>query len=270
MSIARAVQWPDHYLFLFSHMRSYSSVLSHVLGTHPEISGYSESHLKYRHRSDLGTLRWRVARAIGGVPTGRYLLDKLLHNYMLIPRQLRESDRLHALIFLRQPAPTLQSILRMHAMYPQVRWHGDPAAVAVYYCERLMWIAAVAVLLKDRALVFPAEAITGQTHGLLGAIGDHLHLATPLSPAYTPRRYTGQPAHGDVSTNILSGHILAADPRGWGDDCPGFTPEMLRQCERTYRRSVAIVADWCPSFGFSAQPPLTMHTPSLSVAGIGR
>ncbi len=272
MRIAEVVRWPDRYLFLFSHMRSYSSVLSHVLGAHPEIAGYSESHLKYRHGSDLAALRWRIARAIGGVPTGRYLLDKLLHNYMLIPRQLRHSDSMRSLIFVRRPVPTLQSILRMHSMLPQVGWHGDPAAVAVYYCERLTWVAAVGVMLKERALAFPAEAITGQTHDLLGAVGDHLGLSSSLAPVYTPKRYTGQAAYGDISPNIQRGHILQGAELHPEDDesCPGFSPELIRQCERSYRRSVALLADWCPSFGLDSASPSAIATLRITATGSDR
>lgn len=269
MTIARFTWWPDRYLFLFSHMRSYSSVLSHVLGAHAEIAGYSESHLKYRHQRDLGALRWRVGHAIGGLPTGRYLLDKLLHNYMLIPRQLRESDRLRALIFLRRPVPTLRSILRMHATLPQVAWHGEPDAVATYYCERVVWIAAVGVMLKQRALAFPAEAITTRTPQLLKAVGKHLALSTEISPRYEPRRYTGAPAHGDVSARIQLGRIeqCAAISPGEEDELEGFSPEQLQRCERSYRRSVALLSDWCPSFGFGAWPSAA---PAVSATGSDR
>lgn len=265
MSVLHALSWPDRYLFLFSHMRSYSSVLSHVLGSHPDISGYSESHLKYRHGKDLRLLRWRVAKAVGGLPRGRFLLDKLLHNYMLIPRQLRSVETFRALIFIRRPAPTLQSILRMHALRPQVAWHGDPAAVAQYYCERLTWIAAVGVLLKDRALAFPAEAIPGRTTELLGAIAAHLDLGSPLAPVYTRQRYTGQAAHGDISANIRAGEILPVSTAVEGE-CPGFSAEMLRQCERTYQRCMAVLVDWCPSLGLEQ----AARTLPLSASDRGR
>lgn len=267
MNLLRASSWPDRYLFLFSHMRSYSSVLSHVLGTHPDISGYSESHLKYRHSNDLRVLRWRIAKAIGGLPRGRFLLDKLLHNYMLIPRQLRNADTFRALIFVRRPVPTLQSILRMHALQPHVGWHGDPEAVALYYCERLTWIAAVGVLLKDRALAFPAEAIPGRTQELLGTIANHLELATALTPVYAPRRYTGQAAHGDISANIRAGEILPVTSAAVDQECSAFSAETMRQCERTYRRCVTLLADWCPSLGFEREQPRPMR---LSATGSGR
>jgi hypothetical protein len=48
------------HLFLLGHMRSYSSVLSHILGSHPQIDGYCETHIKYRTRLDLWRLHHRV------------------------------------------------------------------------------------------------------------------------------------------------------------------------------------------------------------------
>src|SRR5688572_27511814 len=67
-------------LLVLSHMRSYSSVLSHVLGSHPEIDGYCETHIRYRLSLDVHRLGWKV-RALTGEPlSGRFVLDKVLHN----------------------------------------------------------------------------------------------------------------------------------------------------------------------------------------------
>ena len=47
-----------NYLFLLSHMRSYSSLMSHLLGSSPQIDGYGEMHLRYRTRLSLLALPW--------------------------------------------------------------------------------------------------------------------------------------------------------------------------------------------------------------------
>jgi hypothetical protein len=44
---------PRKSLFVLGHMRSYSSLLCHILGSHPQIDGYCETHIKYRTRFDL-------------------------------------------------------------------------------------------------------------------------------------------------------------------------------------------------------------------------
>jgi hypothetical protein len=48
------------YIFLLSHMRSYSTLLCHILGSHSEVSGYSEARQAYVGIRDLFTLRYKV------------------------------------------------------------------------------------------------------------------------------------------------------------------------------------------------------------------
>ena len=50
------------YLFVVGHMRSYSSLLAHILGSHPRIVGYAEMHQKYRNVLDLLELTRKVER----------------------------------------------------------------------------------------------------------------------------------------------------------------------------------------------------------------
>jgi hypothetical protein len=248
--------WPDEYLFLFSHMRSYSTVLSHVLGSHAEICGYSETHLKYRHSADLWRLRWRVARATGAWPRGRYLLDKLLHNFMLIPRDLRHSKRLRALIFVRRPEATLRSILSMAAQHPEKGWYSSPARVAEYYCERIAWLTAVGVHLKDRALLFTSEAITNDTGSLLERISRHLDLRSCLERSYRLHRFSGVAGHGDASAKLQSGMILSGSHHD-EDPSPTIDPTLIERCNRNYLLAMATLRDWCPSHGAAQQ-----HSPA--------
>jgi hypothetical protein len=243
--------WPHQYLFLFSHMRSYSTLLSHVLGSHPEISGYVETHLKYRSRWDLARLRWHIALATGALPTGRYLLDKLLHNFMLIPKSLRNSSRLRTLIFVRGPEATLRSILQLSSMRPGIAWHSDQHRVAEYYCARLAWLAAVGTHLRERAFVFPAEALVDDTEAVLMHVTRHLGLMTPLRPQYQVRKLSGEPGYGDVSASIQAGEVRREGARPAGAIHPiQIDPRLLSQCNRAYRACMMTLSDWCPSLPF--------------------
>src|SRR5262245_63080843 len=94
-------------LFLMSLIRSYSSLLSHVLGSHPEIDGYCETHLRYHFPFDVMRLRRRVRKLTGEPLGGRYVLDKILHNYAMSPSIL-ESRRTRAVFLLRQPEEVVQ------------------------------------------------------------------------------------------------------------------------------------------------------------------
>ena len=55
------------YVIVLSHMRSYSTLLAHLLGSHPEIAGYAEMHTSYAQRRDLLRLRrkWRARSTVG-------------------------------------------------------------------------------------------------------------------------------------------------------------------------------------------------------------
>ena len=99
-------------LFLLGHMRSYSSVLSHILGSHPQISGYCETHTKYRTWFDLWKLRWRVRKLTGEALRGDYVLDKVLHDYPMA-RSILDSSSTRAIVLIRRPRETVRSIIEM-------------------------------------------------------------------------------------------------------------------------------------------------------------
>jgi hypothetical protein len=89
-------------LFLLGHMRSCSSVLSHVLGSHPQINGYCETHTKYQTYFDLWKLRWRVRKLTGEQLKGEYVLDEVLHDYP-IARSILDSRGTRAVVLIRRP-----------------------------------------------------------------------------------------------------------------------------------------------------------------------
>jgi hypothetical protein len=89
-------------IFLLSHMRAYTSLAGHILGSHPRINGYYEMHISYE---DAAALDRQLAVFLEGdalKPGSRYLFDKLLHNnYTLKPERL--GTDLKILISLAQP-----------------------------------------------------------------------------------------------------------------------------------------------------------------------
>lgn len=244
-SAAPAAWYPDRYVFLLSHMRSYSTVLSHVLGSSPEIAGYTESHVKYRRHSDLIRLRWRVGRALRRWPTGRYLLDKQLYNALQLPRQLAQLRGFRALIFIREPASTLASIRGLADKEGAVAWYRDWDAIARYYCSRAHALVAHGVALGPRALAFRAESIVDDTPRLLGAIESHLGLAAPLSMQYELRPFTGRGGHGDPGQWIHAGRIVRA--RGAAPPPEPIPEAALERCRAAHEQCWRQLRDWCPS-----------------------
>jgi hypothetical protein len=221
------------YLFVLGHMRSYSSLLCHILGSHRQIDGYCETHVKYRTRLDLIRLRSRVAKFTGERLRGRYVLDKVLHNYPLTPSVLR-SRQTYSIVLLRRPTPTVQSIVNMGLHYSDVPWYRDLESVTRYYEERLAALVRQADELRGRVLFVEAESLLSQTANVLQRVAGLLELDEPLRADYRRFAHTGERGFGDPSEAISTGRVsnVAREQR---------TPVML-PASLTARLEVAYAA----------------------------
>jgi len=238
MSILRA----QHYLFVLGHMRSYSSLLCHILGSHPQVDGYCETHVKYRTRLDLIRLRSRVAKFTGEPLRGRYVLDKVLHNYPFAASIVR-SPQTRAIMLVRRPLPTVQSIMNMGLYYSDVAWYRDLDAVARYYEERLAMLVRLAGQLQGRVIYIEAESLLTRTADVLQGVGRLLSLSEPLRPDYRRFAHTGEGGFGDPSEAISSGRVSSAahEPR-----TPVIVPAPLAsRLEIAYAACSASLRDRC-------------------------
>lgn len=222
----------DRYLFLLSHMRSYSSLLAHVLGSHPELCGYLEAGLSYRTPADLGLLGARLEE-LGTTLRGRYRVDKLLHdNYRLAPAAL-EGGQARLVFFVRRPVDTLASITNM-ARFEPGSWYANPEAVCNYYCRRLQTLADLAHVARAPRFWFPAERLVDEPDAILAGLTAFLELRTPLSPQYEVQAKTGQLGFGDPSSRIREGRIVREAGRGEAVPPPDFSTMQLARCEGAY------------------------------------
>ena len=200
-----------NYIFILSHMRGHTSLLSHILGSHPQITGHSEMHQGYSNGLDLLHLRCKVSIDNADTLGGRYVLDKVLNNYHLGDRIVKAQGT--KLIFtLRQPESTLKSIIAMGRRFKHVDWHSDPRKVLDYYVARLSRLEQIA---KTRAqagapsaFFLDCERLLDETSLVLHALTQWLGLATELTPDYKIFQTTGQLGFGDPSEAIRSGRIV--------------------------------------------------------------
>jgi hypothetical protein len=199
-------------LFILSHMRSYSSVLSHVLGSHPQIDGYCETHLRYRFSLDLLRLKWRVRKLTGEPLRGRYVLDKILHNYA-VAAAILENSRTRAIILLRQPAEVVQSIVHMGRHLDLNEQNASVAKATQYYVERLGQLTDFARAFGKRAAFVESETLMSRTDETLAFLQDFLGLDSPLERRYRSFAKTGKPKYGDPSPAIHTGEIGAKKVR---------------------------------------------------------
>jgi hypothetical protein len=224
------------YLFVLGHMRSYSSLLCHILGSHRQVDGYCETHIKYRTRWDLMRLRSRVVRLTGEPLRGRYVLDKVLHNYPLAASILRNPNT-RSIMLLRRPVPTLQSIVNMGLHYSDIAWYRDMDAVASYYEERLAALMALAEQLQGRVMFVEAEQLLNETAEVLAGLARVLDLDEPLLADYRRFAHTGELGCGDPSEAISTGHInhAASEPR----TAVAVPPELAARLQSAYETCAA-------------------------------
>ncbi len=191
------------YVLILSHMRGYTSLLAHILGSHPEVSGYFELHQPYRRSLDLVRMRLSVTRGLDGALQGPYVLDKVVHSrYRIAPRILERED-VFTIFMLRRPLPTVSSCLGVR------QFLGNPEAAARYYVERVATLAETAALARHAAYL-DAEALLSNTEPVLESLRSYLGLGSLLSPAYSTFRYTGWVGFGDWSDALKGGEIVAA------------------------------------------------------------
>jgi hypothetical protein len=223
---------PRRFLFLLSHMRSYSSLLSHVLGSSPEIDGYCETHIRYRHRTDYYRLRFAIRRHTGEPLRGHWLLDKILHNRIRSPYLRLRPEQYKVLMFVRAPADTLRSMLTMP------RQPGDAPVceqrACDYYVSRLQRLRIEGEQLGRQALYFDAEAITTATGTLLGALAGWLELPSAPGERYRLFPRSGKAPYGDPSAMILRGHVTR--DRHEQRLVPAISPAVLREADAAYQR----------------------------------
>jgi hypothetical protein len=212
-------------------MRAYTSLVGHLLGSHPEIDGYYEMHQSYASAEDLARQAQRYAEQHSLKPGGRYLFDKLLHNDYTLALEQLDPKQMIVLMALRPPEPTLKSIVSLFARKPGDDPYADPIGAATYYIERLHALAAFGRRYPRQFHYFDAALIRTDTARVLAALGAWLQLGSPLAERYQSFARTGVAGAGDSSPAIASGHVIRAE-----NTYPGIAldTESLRQAQSAY------------------------------------
>ena len=135
-------------IILLSHMRSRSSVLSHVIGGHKEISGYYEQHIDHKKNNLKGKIKVNLLIDKELKADTRYIYDKVLHS-RLDPQSL---SSYRVIVMVREPAATIKSIM---ALGQQVgsQW-SDMLLAVTYYQSRLSDILSLLKKKPDVSFCF--------------------------------------------------------------------------------------------------------------------
>jgi Sulfotransferase domain len=204
-AVTTGVTPPGGFVFVVSHMRSYSTLLCHILGSHPEISGYAEAHQAYASAADFDALINKVRAATEQSTLRRYVLDKILHNHLPLAPEILSKPEVKVVFLVRSAEETITSLLNLlRAMGRQ----GDPQQALDYYLSRLRQIDAYSEQLGRKALLIDGEELIANTAPTLEGLSQWLALNEPLSPNYQLFKFTGAPGYGDISPAVRTGKVV--------------------------------------------------------------
>lgn len=222
-------------------MRSYSSLLAHIIGSHPQIVGHRERHCSYLHNSDLIRLRYHTYLETNRIPTG-YFLDKILHNkYVLSDKIIRRSD-VRFIALLRKPEPTFRSMIKLGRSGRDENY-CDPFWILDYYESRLHNMEDYVLRAKAPIIFIDSEDIIQNTPTVMNTLKGWLDLKTELNSQYKIFPDTGMAGRGDSSDNIKAGKVLVGEHRDSQNvDVPS---SILTQATKHYNRCRQFLRNRC-------------------------
>jgi hypothetical protein len=189
-------------------MRSYSSLLCHILNSNPEVAGYVETHSSYARRRDLWQLKRRVFLSTDAALGGRYVLDKILHNSSKINPALLRRDDVFVIFGLREPRRTIQSTVAMARRLDPHNWKADTKKVSNAYVRRAKQLRRLAYQEMQHATFVDAKRLIDETPDILRELTKFLSLQQPLSEQYETSELTGAQLYGDPGKYISAGSIV--------------------------------------------------------------
>ena len=244
---------PRNYIFLLSHIRGHTTLLSHILGSHREISGYAETWSSYRTARDLLKLRCAVCSHGNYKPNCTYFLDKMLHNRLQISDSILTRTGIHYIFMIRKPVPTIKSMVALYR-----KWIERGGAIegcilpptvedaVVQYSNRLNFLVDVSARLRrrsKRAIVVRAEDLISRPFSVLSELQMFLHLRSALDEHYSVFNHTGKWYYSDTSDFIRKGKIERNRPPY--AEIP-VSNQLAHKANCEYERCLAALTDSFP------------------------
>lgn len=202
---------PKKHILLLSHMRAYTSLLGHIIGSHSEIEGYYEMHTGYHSWKSCYKVKNMYYLEHQAKKNARFLFDKVLHNDHNVSAQLLSTSNFYPIISIRSPEKTIQSIIAHYNKVNPSHEYNNLDFASNYYKERLLGLANIAKKITGQYLFFDAEAIKTNTDNTLTEMSSFLGLHSQLTPEYNKMEKTGTRFSGDNSSELFSGTIQVKD-----------------------------------------------------------
>ena len=196
-------------VLIMGHMRSGSTLMLHLLVTHPEVAALGEQNAAYTARADLARLVMACRIAFRApLRRLRYVVDQVNHSKFTPNIELLNDPRVRLIFLLRRPEASLASIVELSRVF----YGGNTSAAqaADYYVERLGALRKIAAGLSHaRSAVFVRyETLTESPEETLAILSQFLDLPGGFSSNYTLQTFTGR--RGDPGPKISSGRVVFA------------------------------------------------------------
>jgi hypothetical protein len=194
---------PPQIVFIMGHMRSGSTLLTHILISNAELIGCGERNVPYRLEDDLDKLEIAARRSQRSLFRGvSYVVDQINHDEFTPDTDLFKSERIRCIFLIREPEEAIQSLLRL------TQPSSDPWSVerAIdYYVARLNSLSVFRERVGGRAIALTYSELVDHATETLKRLSSFLSMTSPLEPEYLIQTFTGR--RGDTSERISSGRI---------------------------------------------------------------
>ncbi len=189
-------------------MRANTSLMGHILGSHPNINGYYEMHQSYLSADDLLVQKQRYLLNDSIKENSYYFFDKLLHNHYQLALQNLDLKQVLVFVSIRSPEQSIKSIIHLFRHKKTQHAYATPELAINYYHHRITKLVTFCEQYKDKYYYYDADFIRNQPKKLLPAMQDWLKLNSPLKEQYQLFSQTGRMGAGDSSDNMKAGAII--------------------------------------------------------------
>lgn len=196
------------HIFILGHMRSYSTLLSHILGSNEDISGYTELHQSYQFLTDFNIMRQKICASYEEDINGYFLLDKILHNEYKINKDTLNSKNSSIIFLIRKPEDSILSIIDNAYKLNMNERQKNPYVATAYYIKRLKELHNYAEQLEVPYLFIESENIINNPELIFKQIEGFLNLRKKLNSKYSNFKLTGKRYYGDSSNEIFNENII--------------------------------------------------------------
>ena len=188
------------FIFVLAHPRSGSTLLSHILTSHPEFSFGGELFIKYEHPTDLAKLLVETCRRLRKVRLRtKNVVDKIVYDGLITDEVLAAPSIYRCILLIRSPEASLKSMVHYFG------W--DETTALRCYVDRLHALIRHGSVLRERAFLLEYDDLIERSEEMLEALGRFFGRAYSFKSSYKTSRITTQTL-GDSSPNIWACRII--------------------------------------------------------------